>query len=54
MFSRAVDTPEEVTPETIKNVKIRYKMSYRIKCALNAISFTKAKKIIIEKTRTKN
>jgi predicted histone-like DNA-binding protein len=47
MCSKAVDTPEEVIPETIKNVKVRYKMSHRIKCALRSIKFKKATKVYI-------
>ena len=48
MCSKAVDTPQEVIPETIKNVKVRYKMSHRIKCALQSIQFKKATKVMIE------
>ncbi|MDD3331172.1 MAG: hypothetical protein PHQ82_07660 [Bacteroidales bacterium] len=48
MHSKTVDTPEEVNPETIKNLKVRYKMSHRIKCTLRSIHFKKATKIIIE------
>jgi hypothetical protein len=47
MFSKAVDILEEVIPETIKNVKVRYKMNHRIKCALPSIHFKKATKVMI-------
>jgi len=44
MFSKAVDSPKEVTPKTIKGVKFRYRLSKRLKKAAQSIVFKKASK----------